>query len=562
MLNGRNVKRALGLTVVTALTLAACGDDSDSGDEDASGGDGEAPTEYTGAVRDVSDDGGEPVSGGTITVGLEADTDSWLPGSGSFAPSGVSVGYAIYDPLIRIGVDGEPRPYLAESLEPNEDLTEWTLTLREGIEFHDGTPLNAEALLHNFDNHLNVEGSNTDMTPVEEMTVEDELTVVYHTSEPYAGLPDMLTLAPGWPFSPTAADEAGEDAGANPVGTGPFVFESWDRDNELVVTRNEDYWQEGLPYLDGITFQPIPDEDTRISALNSGGIDVLEARRQSSVVDLRDTDGLDNYEHLGNNTGGATFNTAEPPFDDLRVRQAAIMSVEQESLIDVLGGQGVTPPATQVFAPDDPYWSEAAAEAYSSYDVAAATELLNEYMEDPDRSDGEAPGSPVSFEFDCPPDPSLSELSQMYQAQWEAIGFEVSLNGVEQSVHVQEALAGDYQAKCFRFGEDRDPAVVLGNLFRADSPQNWSNFSDDEMEGLIDDLRAEDDLETRQQLVADISVIMNENAPLLFTANTLTAAVVQDHVHGIDGWTFPEGEEGASISQATVNWVGVWTDQG
>ena len=97
---------------------------------------------------------------------------------------------------------------------------------------------------------------------------------------------------------------------------------SWQRDSNLVVEKNEDYWRDGLPYLDGITFRPIPDEDTRISSLQSGDIDVLQTLRQSSVARARDLDGVDNYEYLGNNSGGSIINSSIPPFDDVRVRQA------------------------------------------------------------------------------------------------------------------------------------------------------------------------------------------------------------------------------------------------
>src|SRR5690606_2326016 len=122
---------ALCAVLAFALVAAACGSD-DSGEAG----------EPTGATSDMSEKG-DPVHGGSITVGLEAETNSWLPGSGNFGNPGVTVAYAIYDPLMKRSADGEVRPYLAESLEPNGDLTEWTLTLREGIEFHDGTPLDA-----------------------------------------------------------------------------------------------------------------------------------------------------------------------------------------------------------------------------------------------------------------------------------------------------------------------------------------------------------------------------------------------------------------------------------
>ncbi|MBJ7452044.1 MAG: hypothetical protein JHC71_08175, partial [Blastococcus sp.] len=260
-------KRALASLGLVGVLLgtAACGGDDGGG----SGGG------TTGAEDDEFSEQGDPVEGGEITVGLEAETNSWTPGEGSFADSGTSVAFALYDPLMKRTAEGEIKPFLAESMEPNADFTTWTLTLRPDIQFHDGTPLNAEALKSNFDDYLIAPTSNVRNTLVDvtALNVVDELSVEYVLKETNAAFPDVLTGSPGWPFSPTAAAANGPDAGANPVGTGPFTFVSWQRDSNLVLEKNEDYWQEGLPYLDKITFRPIPDEDTRLSSLQSGDID-------------------------------------------------------------------------------------------------------------------------------------------------------------------------------------------------------------------------------------------------------------------------------------------------
>ncbi|MBJ7454272.1 MAG: ABC transporter substrate-binding protein, partial [Blastococcus sp.] len=245
------------------LGTAACG-----------GGDSEGTDAEAGAVSDVSE-AGDPVEGGEITVGLEAETNSWLPSEGTFNQPGTNVAYAIYDPLMHRTAEGTVEPYLAESMEPNAELTEWTLKLRPNVQFHDGTPLDAAALKSNFDDYLKAPASKVaaSLADVTSLDVVDDLAVVYKLTGPNAAFPDNLVTAAGWPFSPTAAAAAGEDAGANPVGTGPFAFVSWQRDSNLVVEKNENYWQEGLPHLDKITFRPIPDEDTRLSSLQSSDID-------------------------------------------------------------------------------------------------------------------------------------------------------------------------------------------------------------------------------------------------------------------------------------------------
>ena len=549
----RSFVRLLWAFIAVSLVAAGCG----GGDDDEAGSDGET----TGATSDISEQG-DPVNGGSITVGLEAETNSWLPGNGSFSNSGTSVAYAIYDPLMRRDANGEVQPYLAESLEPNADLSEWTLKLRPDITFHDGTPLNAQALKTVFDQYLKAPGSNTAGTLADvEMVIVDDLTVTYQLPNPDSSWPDQLGLAPGWPFSPTAAAAAGADAGSRPVGTGPFMFDSWERDNRLVVKKNPNYWQEGLPYLDEIVFRPIPDEDTRISSLTSGDIDVLQTLRQSSGVKVRELEGIDSYEQLGNTTGVNIFNTTTAPLDDIRVREALALAVDQEQVIEIQGGAGIVPPATQIFNEDDPYWSEAVADAWGTYDPEAARELMDEYINDPERSDGRAAGEPVAFRYDCPPDASLVDMAQLYQSFWGEVGAEVELRQVEQATHIDEAISGDFEVKCFRAGLDRDPLPTLRSEFGSESAINFTNFTDPSIDANLEALGATTDLAERQSLVEDILTTVNENFAMTYHGSTLSVLGTQEAVKGLASWTFPDGTEGSGVPGATTMWGFVWTTE-
>jgi peptide/nickel transport system substrate-binding protein len=544
--------RALASAGLVGLLLgtAACGG-SDDGNGDAEAG----------AVSDVSE-AGDPVDGGEIAVGMEAETNSWLPSEGTFNQPGVNVAYAIYDPLMHRTEDGGVEPYLAESMEPNADLSEWTLTLRPDVQFHDGTPLNAQALKSNFDDYLKQPASRVaaSLSDVTSLDVVDDLTVVYRLTGTNAAFPDNLVNAAGWPFSPTAAAAAGLDAGANPVGTGPFKFVSWQRDSNLVVEKNENYWQEGLPHLDKITFRPIPDEDTRLSSLQSSDIDVMQSLRQSTVIKARDLEGVDSYEHLGSNSGASTMNVSRPPFDDVRVRQALAHAMDQEALIEVLGGAGVTPLQTQFFSPDSPYYSAALEESYPEYDVEKAQELYDEYINDPERSDGKPVGDPISFTFTCPPDPSLNELSQLYQAFFNVLGAEVELEQKEQAAWIQDMLARDYDMGCTRVGNDRDPYIVFSQAF-TEGPLNMTAFQSPEIDEQLEILRTTTDVDERKAAVEAIGEVLNENVPNTYSGGTLTVMAARDVVKNLDGWVFPDGTKGNGAASAQVMWGHVWTTE-
>ena len=398
------------------------------------------------------------------------------------------------------------------------------------------------------------------LAPVASLDVVDELTVEYKLTETNAAFPDVLTGSPGWPFSPTAAAENGPDAGANPVGTGPFRFVSWQRDSNLVLEKNEDYWQEGLPYLDGITFRPIPDEDTRLSSLQSGDVDVMQTLRQSTVANAREVDGVDNYEYLGNNSGGSIINTTKPPFDDVRVRQALAHAIDQPALIEVLGGTGLTPEATQYFSPDSPFYSEGAAEAFPAFDVEQAQELYDDYINDPQRSDGQPVGTDLAFTYNCPPDPSLNELSQLYQNFWSQLGMEVELNTVEQAAHVQNGIAKDYDVQCWRFSDQSDPYYIFKDAFTP-GPLSFTGYTSPEIDAALETLRSTSDLEERKAAVDAVSLDVSENVPNLFTGYTLTDVAVRDVVKNVDGWEFPDGTPGDGVPQSSTMWGFVWTTE-
>ncbi|HEU5085339.1 MAG TPA: ABC transporter substrate-binding protein [Acidimicrobiales bacterium] len=572
-------RRLLAMLAILAVLLSACGGDDDDG-ATGPGDDSQASGEGVREAEEDAPDEGEPQYGGSITIGLEAETNGWLPGTSQPANAGYVVYSAIYDPLVARVEDGSIQPYLAESFEPNEDYTRWSFTLRDGITFHDGTALTAEVIKRNWDEYLTVDGANT-KGALEGITVEvtGPLTYDYVLDKGDAAFLDTLTTTPGFPFSVEAAAAAGEDAGSRPVGTGPFVFESWTRDGQLVVTRNEGYWRTDekgnqLPYLDRITFRPITDEDTRLDSVASGDIDLMQTLRQSIVRRARevvDGGGFNSYEWLGNNGGAGIINTMKPPFDDVRVRQALVYAVDQEQMIEVLGGTGITPPQTQWFTEDSPWYSEAAADAWIPYDPDKAQELLDSYINDPERSDGQPVGTPIRFTYDCPPDPSLVELSQAYQAFWQQVGLEVNLDSKEQSAHITQGigtendpfLRADYDVQCWRLGSEADPYSVWNSAFGPVETEvlNVSDYTHPDITAKLEEMRLEGDLEARKALVEEISLILAEEVPNFWTGGTATAIVAREGVKGILSPTTPDGQEIDGAANAIIRTPFLWLAQ-
>lgn len=558
-------KRLLGLALVLAVTAAGCGGDDDDDAADPA----PPPGESVGSEAGADEDEDEAVRGGSIVVAIEAETNDWLPGRGAFA-AGAAIAHAIYDPLLMYDSEGEIKPYLAESYSANEDFTGWTVKLRPGVTFHDGTALTASVLEQIFTEYLTVDTANTRnaLADVERVEAVDDLTFVYHLARSNASFPDVLTGSAGMPFSVEAAAAAGPEAGSRPVGTGPFVFESWQRDSELVVIRNDSYWREGLPYLDEITFRVVVDEQSRLASLQAGDVDAMGTFFPGTLAEMNemaDAGDLVVYPNYSGQNRVTHFNVTYPPLDDSRVRRALALAVDQRQITAVFGED--VPVATQFYGEDSPWYSRKVADAYPvKGDPEEAMRLLDEYRNDPDRSDGKDVGEAIDVtEYDCLTEPTLVESAELIRQFWSEIGIEVKTNAIEQATLVQNAIRGDNRnPHCSRLGGGTtDPYVLFSSQF-GDPPVVGSNFSkwtDPRVAEQIAILRSTSDAAERQQAVEEIGLILVEEMPFFWNSGAATGLGAVPSIKNVDGWTLPDGSLGDGHANGRIRWVEVWQER-
>lgn len=328
--HARAARLALATLLVPTLLLTACGGSDDTAEEST---DDSAGVEVVDArqemVRTQNLDGDadvEPTDGGGLIMGLEAETDGFNPIVNRWAVSGHYVGSAIFDPLTTIDAEGMSQPYLAESLTPNEDATVWTIKVRDGVTFHDGTPLTSEAVKATFDGHLGSVITSAAIASIESVEIVDDLTVQVNMKEPWVQFPYILSSQVGYVVAPSMVTDLGSSE--SPVGTGPFVFEVWQRDEQLVTNKNEGYWQEGKPHLDSLEFVPIPDSAERIEALQSGSIDMMITLRAPDIRAMRGDDELKMVEVAFGEEAFLVVNTTQPPFDQRSARLAVAHATE------------------------------------------------------------------------------------------------------------------------------------------------------------------------------------------------------------------------------------------
>jgi peptide/nickel transport system substrate-binding protein len=558
MLNPRRkALKAIALTFVLASVAVACGDDDDSaggggtttagtaatgttGGTAATGTTADtstgtsgttAATEGTGAApTSAGEPAGEPVRGGRLVIGIPDEaTLGYDPSTTAVGYGGATEALAMYDTLAAYGADGKAWPYLAESIEPNADATEWTVKLRPGMQFQDGTPVNAEAVKAGF--AANSEAGRV-LQEGFKVEVVDDLTAKFVFVDPFGAFPDNMATQWSWLKSPTAVEKYGEDYTNNPVGSGPYVFDEWVRDDHLTVKRNENYWRDDVGFLDEVEFRPIIDDSVRKSALEAGDVDAIVVG-QSDIDDFRNQDEFQVFEKSAG-VGAIIYNMTKPPLDDLRVRQALSMAIDVPAVIEsVFDGVGI--PATGPLPHDNPYYHEV---DYPTYDPDAASALIAEYEEET--------GNEVKFEYSFTDVPLDQELAQLFQSYWEAVGAKVTLGAPMPESDLQNRRAEkQYDVAISGIPPVIDPDPWLP-LFRSDSFLNYGASNSPEIDAAIDASRSEVDVEKRKEAYATLQEELAKQLGWFFFQDSVVAVAVRPGVHGVDSWTLPDGAPGLS----------------
>ena len=299
----------------------------------------------SGAILTTECSDGRP-TGGTLTMGTFGEITGWDP---TLIQGGASLGgtqmTALYDALFYLDLTtGQIVPGLAESI-TTEDSQVFTLKLREGINFTDGTPLDADAFMWNIVHHQTAAGSQSasQANLIENMDKVDDHTLVLTATSVNATFPQIFTNRLAWMMSPTAYQDGQDpetglnsDFNVNPVGAGagPFIFESWVQDDEAVLVRNPDYFRPGCPYLDKIVFKPIVENPSRYNAFLAGDLDIAFDRDPINVNDARDN-GVNTVTRTDNHGGYWMLNNQKEPFNIRACRQAAAHAVDYDTLNDI-----------------------------------------------------------------------------------------------------------------------------------------------------------------------------------------------------------------------------------
>ena len=441
-----------------------------------------------------------------------------------------AVRYQIYNGLLKMTEEGRAVGDLAAGWEISDDGTVYTFSLRDGVSFHDGTALDAAAVVASFERLL-AEDRDTSASAyfkpiVQSVSATGPLTVEFVLNEPFAPFLNTLAHAAGHIASPVAIEAFGEELGQNPVGTGPYKFVEWVRGERLVLEAFEDYY-EGTPPMARLEYRIVPEAATRVALLETGEADVIlrvspdEANRLAgdASIELKTTA-----------TARAMFvaiNTTRSPFDDPRVRQAINYAVDVRTLVDALFGQDIplldSPLAPNVFGyvPTFSY----------GFDPDRARELLAEA--------GFEPGD-ITINFWSPNGRYVQDatVAQAIAQQLEDFGFDVELRLFgDFSEYIQAAFVDD-RGDMMLLGWAPSTLEAEGGLYqilhgdRANIFANNSGYDNPDFNRLVEEARAKTTDQDRLDTYAEAQQLVMQDAPWLFL---YPQPVITATAAGVDG---------------------------
>jgi peptide/nickel transport system substrate-binding protein len=463
----------------------------------------------------------EPQPGGTLQVAFQNEWAGLDPHTVSSYSSyqilnNVLEGLTTYDDDLNL------QPGLATSWEQSEDGLTWTFHLREGVMFSNGREMTADDVKWSFERLIDpaTGAGNAARVGPPETTIEviDDYTVAITHPEPFGIFPQSIGFDKS---TGIVAPESLEDDGtiSVPIGTGPFKITDVEGTTRLVLEKNENYWQEGLPYLDSIVIEPIPDDTVRETALRSGEVDWVLAIAPQNFATLDedpdvvvDTAPQLSYDYIG-------INLTREPFSDVRVRQAIAYAINRDELCEA-GFFGLCVPIQGPVGPGSPWYF-----GYEPYgqDVEKAKELLA----DAGYADG--------FEMELLPTTQYGETvraAQVLQQQLAEVGITATINAPEWSEWLE--LEGNFQYDAYICNWngliDADQYYYLQH--RTGQVFNFTGYSNEEFDNLVDEGRSLSDFDTRYDIYQQADQILVDDAPYVYMYNKQEIRAYAPTVHG------------------------------
>ena len=507
------------MALLLSASLCACGGSKTAeGTSEAAGESSEAETSNT-----LSE--GTPVPGGSVVYGMTQDLASLDPHVDTDAGTR-DVVFNLYEGLVKPTSDGGFIPAVASDYIISDDAKTYTFTLRDGITFHDGTPVTIEDVKYSIDRYAEIQGESSAFSSlVDSVEVQDDKTLVVNLKESYSEFLPMMTIA--------IIPQSNEDPAGNPIGTGPFKYVSYTPGQNLELEKYDGYWQEGVPSLDSVEFKFIADVDTAFVELQAGTIDILKYLTSAQAETLGDDYNI--VQGSMNLLHAMYLNSAYEPLSKTEVRQALCYAVDRDAINNfIFGGKSHIIGSHMIPAMSKYYEPEA--ETVYSYDPEKAKELLA----DAGYADG--------FDLEITVPSSYSQhvdSAQIIADELSQVGINVTLNQVEWSTWLQDVYkGGNFQATVIGFDGTLAPSDWL-KKYVTDDAKNFMHYSNTEYDDVFNTAYTTVDDDVKVENYKKAQMILAEDAAAVYIEDPANLVAVSKK---FGGYTFyPTAAEDMSL---------------
>lgn len=445
-----------------------------------------------------------PVSGGTLTLARTAAVTSLnlhteITSNNAFAID------KIFEPLLTFDSAGKLQPAVASSYEESSDGLTWTFTIRDGIEFSNGTAVTPADVVFSLQSHLDEKDAPLPFSaPITSITASGSNQVVVTLSKPYTPFAaEIAEFANGI----IPANYGGESADAffqKPIGTGPFTVESWTSGGDITFAKNTHYWQAGKPYLDTLVYKTVTDDNQLVAQLQAGQVDAIDDVPQANVADLQANSALTVDSTDSWNVEELFFNTKKAEFGDVHVRRAIAYAIDKAGIVQATSF-GTAKAADSLLPPTIQYYSSDI--SAPSYDVDAAKKEL---------AQSAYPNGFTTTLLIASDETLWGQEAQAIQQELAAIGITVKIESIDHATFRERFFAYDFDFMLNSATSDyADPNSIV--QFQADptgfSNSFWTGYSNPEVTALITKGQEQPDGDERAATYKQIQTLIAADSP-------------------------------------------------
>ena len=491
-------RSVLALLLVAALTVVL------GGCQDGKDGKADSSDTTSSQVSTESTPTGEPVMGGSITVGIPQDIEDSLDPHKSVAAGTKEILFNIYEGLVKPDEEGNLNDAVAESHSISEDGKVYTFKLRNGVKFHDGTTVTAEDVKYSIERCAGINGDGTPLVEafsnVDKVEIPDESTIDIYLKEPDTEFLAYLTVA--------IVPEHVEDLEADPVGTGPFHYVSRSPQENIVLEKFSDYWDtENQAYLDKVTFRIVKDSNAVVTNLKSGTLDMYARLSSTQTAQLAEDSDFTIYDGGMNLVQALYLNNAVEPFNNVKVRQALCYAANRQEVLDMIADGKGTIIGSSMFPAFGKYYVPELSERYNQ-DIEKAKELLKEA------------GYPDGFELTITVPNNYQQhidTAQVLVEQLKAIGVTAKIQQVEWDSWLSDVYADrNFQSTVVGVDAAYLTGRALLERFTSTSSKNFINYSNEEYDKLYQQVKTSTDEEEQVELYKKMETLLCDDAANLY----------------------------------------------